>query len=149
MKHNCEQDSMELSFPATEVEASVGIAKLRNQLTAHGLPAARADDVKIALAEAINNVVEHAYAGMPPETVHINCMMCRETLEVRIEDTGHPMPGLKPPDGKPPVIGNIRQDLPEGGFGWFLIHQLASKIKYERHKGYNRLSLWFDFPKSA
>ncbi len=145
MPHNCEQDCVELSFPTIEAEASIGIARISDQLAAHGMPASRADDVKIALAEAINNVVEHAYAGMPPETVRINCQMCRESLEVQILDTGNPMPGFQPPDGTPPPIGNVRQDLPEGGFGWFMIHQLTSKIQYERHNGYNRLCLWFDF----
>lgn len=145
MPRNCEKDCVELSFPAIEAEASLGIAKISDQLAAHGMPPTRASDVKIALAEAINNVVEHAYAGLQPDKVWINCLICRETLEVQIKDTGNPMPGLTPPDGTPPPIGSIRQDLPEGGFGWFMIHQLTNKIRYERHDGYNLLCLWFDF----
>ncbi|WP_348540063.1 hypothetical protein [Ruegeria sp. HKCCE4148] len=39
--------------------------------------------------------------------------------------------------------------MPEGGFGWFLIHQLTSDIQYERRDGCNRLSLRFNFGKSA
>lgn len=145
MSRNCEKDCVELSFPAIEAEASRGIARISDQLTAHGMPPARAGDVKIALAEAINNVVEHAYAGLPPDRVWINCLMCRETLEVQIMDTGNPMPGLQPPGGAPPPLDTIRQDLPEGGFGWFMIRQLTSGLRYERRDGYNCLCLWFDF----
>ncbi len=42
----------------------MGIARLSAGLAERGLPAPKASDVKIALAEAINNLVEHAYAGI-------------------------------------------------------------------------------------
>lgn len=145
MPKNCEQDCVDLSFPAVETEASIGIAALSQRLIDQGVPMHRAGDIKIALAEAINNVVEHAYSGLEPDKVHIHCRMCKETLAVQIVDTGNPMPDNRLPDGTPPPIGAIRQDLPEGGFGWFMIHQLASKVSYERRDGANRLCLWFNF----
>ncbi len=145
MPRYCQQDCVDLSFPASEVAASHGIAVLSQQLIDSGVPASRAGDIKIALAEAINNVVEHAYAGVKREKVQIHCRICKEALEVQILDTGKPMPGLEPPDGSPPSIETPRQDLPEGGFGWFLILQLASKVRYEKQDGHNCLRLWFNF----
>ncbi len=140
-----EQDCLDLNFPATEIQASRGIAMLSKQLAAYGLPANKADDVKIALAEAINNVVEHAYAGIAPADIQVDCRLCKKQLAIRIRDTGKPLPDLQPPEATPASVKTSLQDLPEGGFGWFLIHQLASEIHYERTDSSNVLLLRFDF----
>ncbi len=137
---------LDLSFVATEAEAITGIAKLSTCLEANGLPRNKAGDVKIALAEAINNVVEHAYAGITPAKVQIRCRLNQNWLDILISDTGKPMPGLSVPDGIPAPLGTTIEELPEGGFGWFLIHQLTSDIRYERIQGCNRLSLRFNLP---
>ncbi|KUJ85384.1 ATPase [Ruegeria marisrubri] len=139
-----DQDRVELSFPAVEVAASAGLANLSAQLAARGLPQERAGDVKIALAEAINNVVEHAYAGMEPALVQVECRFGPNRLDILISDTGRPLPGARPPDGEPASVDTPLQDLPEGGFGWFLIRQLAKDVRYERRDGSNRLHLRFD-----
>ena len=145
MASGCQEDCLDLSFPAIEAQASQGIAALSARLAAHGLPANKADDVKIALAEAINNVVEHAYAGVAPADVQVDCSLCKNRLVIRIADTGKPMPDLHPPESVPASVETGLHDLPEGGFGWFLIHQLASEIHYERKNGSNLLRLHFDF----
>ncbi len=145
MGSDCKQDCQEVSFPATQAHASAGIASLSERLAAHGLPEGKADDVKIALAEAINNVVEHAYVGIAPADIQIDCSLCEKTLVIRICDTGDPMPHLRIPGGTPPPVDTTLSDLPEGGFGWHLIHQLTSDILYERKDGGNLLSLRFDF----
>ena len=142
---NCKQNCLEVSFPATQVQASAGIAALSVRLAAQGLPESKADDVRIALTEAINNVVEHAYAGIAPAKVQVTCRLDHNRLDILISDTGNPLPGYKLPDGIPASVETGVQDLPEGGFGWFLIHQLTSDIWYERRDGCNRLSLRFDF----
>lgn len=144
MNRKCDKKCLELSFPAVEAEASIGIATLSARLTQNGLPEHKTDDVKIALAEAINNVVEHAYSGIAPANVQVNCRLCKERLEIVISDSGAPLPGLRIPDGKPAALGSNIRNLPEGGFGWFLIHQLTSEIRYERHDGNNHLCLRFD-----
>lgn len=140
-----QNDSLDLSFPATEAEASKGIATLSARLAAQGLPSCKSDDVKIALAEAINNVVKHAYAGIAPTNIRVDCCLFKDQLVIRITDTGKPMPDLQPPKGIPASVDTSVQELPEGGFGWFLIHRLASEIHYERRDGSNLLLLRFVF----
>ncbi|MEX0318176.1 MAG: ATP-binding protein [Ruegeria sp.] len=144
-----DQNGFELSFPATEVEASAGIAALAEQLSEQGLPEAHAGDVRIALAEAINNVVEHAYIGVEAAQVQVNCALRANWLEIRISDTGLPLPDRQPPEGIPASVETELQDLPEGGFGWFLIRRLASDIRYERREGFNHLFLRFDLLSSS
>lgn len=145
MKPICDETCMELTFPATAAEASAGIAEISAGLAKQGLPAHRAGDVKIALAEAINNVVEHAYAGIAAASVQVSCRLDQDQLDILITDTGNPLPGGRLPDGIPAHIGSSVQDLPEGGFGWFLIHQLTNDIRYERRQGCNLLSMRFNF----
>lgn len=94
--------------------------------------------VQLLLAEVLNNVVEHAYARWPGE---IALSLTREgaSLAVRISDQGLPMPDASPPRGDLPGLG-APEDLPEGGFGWFLIRSLAHDLTYRRIGQTNELS---------
>lgn len=137
------------SFTATDMDARAGIAGIVSRLRALGVPGERADEVQIALTEAVNNVVEHAYAGSAPGDVTIDCRLGSDELRVCIQDAGGPYPGGQLPDGKPADINVPQSDLPEGGFGWFLIRELATQIKYERTGGGNNLSLCFELKLSG
>ena len=59
----------------------------------------------------------------------------------RIEDTGRPMPGGETPLGQAANLDVDLEDLPEGGFGWFLIRDLAKDVNYSRADGTNVLDL--------
>ena len=93
---------------------------------------------EIVLAEALNNVVEHAYARYPGK---IEVVMRRRDPELLfdIRDDGLPMPGAEPPLGRLREVLEI-DDLPEGGFGWFLIRSLAHGLAYRRLNDRNLLS---------
>ena len=60
-------------------------------------------------------------------------------LHCTVSDTGAPMPGLCLPEGQFQPLKDLA-DLPEGGFGWFLIRSLTEGLAYQRSKGLNRLS---------
>jgi serine/threonine-protein kinase RsbW len=92
---------------------------------------------EIVLAEVLNNVVEHAYAQGPGD-IELS-LDCRDDgVAVCITDSGLPMPGGALPEGRPQVLGAI-PDLPEGGFGWFLIRSMTRDLTYRREGGRNRL----------
>ena len=99
------------------------------------------DDIRgtleIVLAEALNNVVEHAYREGPgPIRVCVDHLA--PVLKVSIYDQGLPMPDEQLPTGDlPPLIDG--DDLPEGGFGWFLIRTLTLDLAYERQGSVNHL----------
>ena len=139
-----DQDKFTISFLATELEARQAILSTSGRLRAGGIPRHRADEIEIALAEAINNVVEHAYAGREPGMVRILCNLQWEHLTVRICDDGTPLPQNRLPQGLAAELSGAKADLPEGGFGWFLIRELTSEISYDHHGEENRLSLRFD-----
>ena len=107
-----------------------------------GLDVEEVGTVELVLAEALNNIVEHAYpvpAGDQP--IDIGCEMRKDGLHVTISDKGHPMPGGQAPIGMAQNLDVDMMDLPEGGFGWFLIQDLAKDVQYRREDATNRLNL--------
>jgi serine/threonine-protein kinase RsbW len=92
---------------------------------------------EIVLSEALNNIVEHAYAARTG-TIEVRVRVMQGTLICTILDQGLPMPGEVLPAGRLPEVRGI-DDLPEGGFGWHMIRSLSSDLAYRRIEGRNEL----------
>lgn len=92
---------------------------------------------EIVIAEALNNIVEHAY-GDASGDIEILVGLDGLGLCCQISDHGRPMPNGQLPAGLPHILDDC-QDLPEGGFGWFLIRSLAQDLTYKRNGDQNRL----------
>lgn len=133
-----------ITFPATEVAARAGLGTIMQGLAAQGLGTADAGNIEIALAEAVNNIVEHAYADRPAGQVRLTYEIGPGKLTLVLEDDGIGFANGTPPPGVPADLDVPRDDLPEGGFGWFLIRSLASSLTYRRHGDRNHLRLTFD-----
>jgi len=100
--------------------------------------------IKIALAEALNNIAEHAYAGQqPPGPVDLHATADGGILQVILLDRGRALPGLAPPPGLHHDLEVEPDSLPEGGFGWLLIRELTEDVSYIRTGDENRLTLVF------
>lgn len=105
----------------------------------------RLGTVELVLAETLNNVVDHAYAEhQPPGPVTVICRGRDDLLEIRITDRGAPMPQGRIPHATIPPCTPPSGDLPEGGFGWFLIRGLSQRVTYTRRDGVNTLTVSFD-----
>ncbi|MCB2128374.1 MAG: ATP-binding protein [Rhodobacteraceae bacterium] len=114
---------------------------------ARRIPDDAAGALELALAEVLNNIVEHAYAGLPPGPVELELRLGSEMLDCRVIDHGHPMPGLMLPKGEMQPIAATVDDLPEGGWGWALIKTLTTSLCYTRDQNANQLS--FSVPVDA
>ena len=97
-------------------------------------------EMLLVLAEVLNNIVEHAFHGVPEGW--IDCTVRRQADRFAIEtcDNGTPLPPDLLSAGALPDTETATEDLPEGGFGWFIVHALADDMVYEREHGQNRLS---------
>jgi serine/threonine-protein kinase RsbW len=96
--------------------------------------------VELVLAEVLNNIVEHAYpADCPAGPIRTRCQHLADGLHFTISDQGFAMPGGATPLGFSPNVDVELDDLPEGGFGWFLIKDLAKDIHYDRRGSENQL----------
>jgi serine/threonine-protein kinase RsbW len=110
--------------------------------------AATADTAEIVLGEALNNVVEHAYQFDDGHPIELSVTFGNGALKVRVEDIGVAMPDGTLPRGDMPALSmDDRSALPEGGFGWAMIHELTTDLAYRRDKCRNHLS--FSIPAST
>ncbi|MFX0546172.1 ATP-binding protein [Roseovarius sp. S1116L3] len=133
-----------LTISASPGAVRDGLAQLRDFLSAARLGADVCGTAEIVLAEALNNVAEHGYPSGKPGPIRIEAMLDETRLTVDITDEGTPLPGLRLPLGRSPLITRPKTELPEGGFGWFMIHSLTSAISYRRRNGRNHLHLALD-----
>lgn len=98
--------------------------------------------VEMVLAEALNNIVEHAYPSVLNDgPIRITGDHHHDGLHIHIVDEGLAMPDGKLPLGLAPAIDMGILDLPEGGFGWFLIRDIAKDVVYARVGHENQLKL--------
>lgn len=88
--------------------------------------------LEMALAEALNNVVEHAYLDDPDGWIVIELDLLDGWAACRVWDGGRPMPRKGIPTTPFPDLSVPLDALPEGGFGWALIRSLAEHLSYER-----------------
>ncbi len=95
--------------------------------------------VEILLAEILNNVVEHACAGQPRSRINIEYFEDGPHLRFTVTDKGRTMPDENLPQR--PLEPPSATAAPEGGFGWFLISELAEGLDYRREADCNVLSL--------
>lgn len=102
--------------------------------------------IELVLAEVMNNIVEHAYANNPDGMIELEIAPSERGLNCILRDDGQPMPDGSVPMGVLPSQNagpsTDIEDLPEGGFGWFLIRDLARDLQYTRHNGKNILTFY-------
>ena len=126
-----------LTIPSRPTAVRDGLRALLDTVLLRSLPEDGRETAEIVLAEALNNIVEHAYANHRGE-IEISLELQRNELWCQISDTGLPMPNGQLPDGI--TMPFDPQDMPVGGFGWLLIRSLSKDLVYRREAGRNLLS---------
>lgn len=133
---------IEITLQSGPGAARRGLAELMKALGPLGLDIEEAGTVELVMAEALNNVVEHAYPKDTPDgPIRIRCKHSRDGLHLIIIDEGQGMPDGKTPLGETVNLNVDMRDMPEGGFGWFLIRDLAKDVEYLRKGWENHLCL--------
>lgn len=90
------------------------------------------ESAQLVIAEVLNNIEEHSYDGKSGGKLQVRVGLRPGEIEVETQDFGKPMPHLDVPIKRNPNPNVPRYALPEGGFGWFLIHTLAPNPLYSR-----------------
>ena len=136
------QQSAKVTIPGDQMAVRNGLRALFDTILLRSLSENGRGTVEIVLAEALNNIVEHAYASQDGE-IEITLQLRQNELVCKISDTGLPMPDEKLPAG---ILAPLKPaaDLPEGGFGWHLIRSLSKDLDYRRENGRNQLSFRLD-----
>ncbi|MEP2642450.1 ATP-binding protein [Roseobacter sp.] len=135
-----------ISLDSTPMAVRDALAQVLVGLRPLALTAHDTGTVELVLAEALNNVVEHAYPQSGPTgRITLTCTHAVDGLDIRIADKGTPMPNLAMPVGQSANINVALQDMPEGGFGLFIVQSLAKNIQYQRVDGENSLTMHLEF----
>lgn len=129
---------MRLTVPGDATSVRHAMQDLAQSDLFLGLPEGIRQNAEIVLAEVMNNVVEHAYAQRQGD-ITLDIDPNPSGLVCQIRDSGAPMPGLALPQGQFQALDRI-DDLPEGGFGWFLIRSLTENLRYHREGCLNTLT---------
>lgn len=121
------------------MEVRLALKTLLQWLSDAGVTSDDLGAVELVVGEVLNNAVEHAYGSRRNGRIDVECQNRGGTLRFEVRDGGAPLPELSLPQGKPPTVDCAASDLPEGGFGWFLVRSLAESIDYHRLGGINML----------
>lgn len=129
-----------LAFPGDLRSVRKTLRRVVNAAQLKTLSDADRGTTELVLAEVLNNIVEHAYADGSGQ-IALSLNLSATGLAVRITDNGAALPdGVVPKGLLPTASDGSAADLPEGGFGWFLIKSLTRDLHYDRKDGQNRLS---------
>jgi len=117
------------------------------------LAAAKPSSVELAVVEAVNNSIEHAYRFEPGNSVDVTFEFFDDCLNIKIKDYGEPMPSsvaVQLSDGAVlPRLDVPKHDLPESGWGIELLKTICDKVSYQRLQSENTVSLSFKLTKDT
>ncbi|MDM7457816.1 MAG: ATP-binding protein [Paracoccus sp. (in: a-proteobacteria)] len=109
--------------------------------------------LELVLAEVMNNITEHAIpdrngaAGQRCPVIHLSIVSHVTGLACALTDDGAILPSdCLLPRNLPQCL---QQDLPEGGFGWFLIQDLTQELCYYREGERNYLAFRIPWTEAA
>lgn len=139
-QNNIQEQGLSLAFPGNAIAVREALADTIAALRILDLAGEEYGTIELVLAEVLNNIVEHAYADNQDGMIELEIVPKPNGLCCKLRDGGHPMPDGNVPLGNLPPSKTIIDDLPEGGFGWFLIRDLARDLQYTRSNGKNNLT---------
>ena len=83
------------------------------------------DELVLAIAEAAQNIVKHAYSGQPTgDTMRVEITFKDNTLKIDLYDKGKP---VIPQNIKPRKIDDVKP----GGLGTFFIGQIMDEVVFK------------------
>jgi serine/threonine-protein kinase RsbW len=86
------------------------------------------EDMKVAIAEACNNVVLHAYQGGRSGTIDIRFDMSDDKLMITVSDDGDSFDYQPIPSDQSPHQDKSLDDITAGGLGIYLMQALMDQV---------------------
>lgn len=110
---------------------------LEQQASNCGFDAALLMQIKLAMDEAVTNVIQYAYPGSEGD-ICIDMGCDNGQLKIVITDNGIQ---FNPLEKQEPDITLSLDERPIGGLGVFLVKQLMTDVRYDRSEGKNILTM--------
>lgn len=133
------ESQIHLHFMSNEFAVRRALAQLMQRLQKTRLTADELGQVELVVAEVLNNIVEHAYGPSQPGPVDLTCDLLSRQIRVIVVDQGRDVPVKLLYPRRPTDPRQFADNLPEGGWGWALIHSLTDTISYSKCDGANLL----------
>ena len=126
MKRNIKNE-FKLVLPATSDNANVAIETLSKFIANNLIFGEVASNIKTAVAEAINNVVDHAYKGnnYKFDNIILYCRLDENKLSVTVSDKGIGIDDLN--KAKTPLF-TTGSEFDHSGMGFTIIEQFSDKV---------------------
>ncbi len=118
---------LEIDVPATCECLSLVHEATRRAAIAEGFDPSAADEIAVAVGEAMTNVIEHAYRGEPGHAVRLRFRPAPEALRIEIEHRGAAPENL--PAGVD--LGRLARERRRGGLGVHLMRRLMDHVVHE------------------
>lgn len=135
-------------LPADHLSVRRALTDLHARLSPH-VSADVMGRLELVLAEVMNNIVRHGADAarrdgpVRPRRIHLSAACHRNGVACAVTDDGIGLPPaclVAPPSPAHPA----GEPLPEGGFGWLIIHGLTRSLVYFREDTRNLLA--FNIP---
>jgi anti-sigma regulatory factor (Ser/Thr protein kinase) len=106
----------------------------------HALPAATAERIDMCSAEAVTNIVTHAYADHAAHEIRLSLERDAHVVSLEIEDDGAP---FDPREIARPERPASLAEAKIGGLGVHIVRSLSDGLEHQRCGELNRLRLVF------
>jgi serine/threonine-protein kinase RsbW len=97
--------------------------------------------IKTCVDEAVNNAIIHSYDNEPGHEVEVEVRIEADRVVCTVADRGRPAPEEAHRKPSLEISPGEVEDLPEGGMGMFIIHEVMDRIEYESKDGRNVLTM--------
>ncbi len=102
----------------------------------HGFNKQQIADIRLAVDEAITNIIKHAYQQDDSRSIDIEVTLEENSICIQLQDTGKRFRMNKYSE---PDIEKKIKERKRGGMGLFLIHSLMDSVTYTSNNGLNEM----------
>lgn len=132
-------DFIEMKFPSKAEYVGVIRMSLSGIANRMGFSYETIEDLKVAISEAVTNVVSHAYEDAKDGELMVGFAVYEDKLEIMISDTGESF-NLEEIKSRIGPVSHREEQKPvsqirEGGFGLFLINTLMDEVEINNEYG--------------
>ena len=130
------RQEIEISSDLHELARARGfVLQFCSAIPGAALPAESAEELDLAVNEALSNIMLHAYKNHPDQKIQVGAEAFADRVFVRLHHLGEPFDPAAVP---PPDFSGSR----ENGFGVYMIAQLVDEVRYLRdERGRNCICL--------
>ena len=129
MKQASDEQTVELNLPSKMGYERVAMASSAALAKIGGLPPARIEDLKSAVAEACINAMQHGNKWRLEARVVVNMNLSPERFTISVTDEGGGVPDMPKFPGTAKII---EEKASPRGLGLFMIEQLVDEVRFNQ-----------------